>query len=118
MRNAAWIAEDVEGLTEEGFAADRRRRDAVERCVERVCEAAVHLGARAEALMLAGFSVFGDSASTHPAPGAHPAAPNLWLSCGQGALGFTLAMGCAQVVADLIAGRAPRIPLDGFLQRH
>lgn len=49
-----------------------------------------------------------------PILGAHPAAPNLFLNCGQGALGFTLAMGCGQVTADLIAGRPPRIPLDGF----
>lgn len=39
---------------------------------------------------------------------------NLHLNCGHGALGWTLALGSAQVVADLIAGRAPAIPLDGF----
>jgi D-amino-acid dehydrogenase len=36
------------------------------------------------------------------------------LNVGHGALGFTLAMGSAQVVADLVAGRPPAIPLDGF----
>jgi len=49
-----------------------------------------------------------------PILGARPEAPNLWLNVGQGALGFTLAMGCARVTADLIARRPPPIPLDGF----
>lgn len=40
--------------------------------------------------------------------------PNLMLNVGHGALGFTLAMGSAQVVTDLVAGRTPAIPLDGF----
>ena len=39
---------------------------------------------------------------------------NLWLNVGQGALGFTLAMGSARVVADLVIGRCPAIPLDGL----
>jgi D-amino-acid dehydrogenase len=52
-----------------------------------------------------------------PVLGASAAAPNLWLNVGQGALGFTLAMGCAEVTADLIAGRTPAIPLDGFIRR-
>lgn len=39
---------------------------------------------------------------------------NLWLNVGQGALGFTLAMGSARVVADLVLGRRPAIPLDGL----
>ena len=34
-----------------GFAADGRTRDAVERCLERICEAAFRLGDRAEKLM-------------------------------------------------------------------
>jgi D-amino-acid dehydrogenase len=41
--------------------------------------------------------------------------PNLLLDCGQGALGFTLALGCGRVIADLAAGRAPTVPLDGFV---
>src|SRR5262245_60367489 len=40
--------------------------------------------------------------------------PNLLLDCGQGALGFTLALGCGRVIADIAAGRAPEVPLDGF----
>lgn len=39
---------------------------------------------------------------------------NLFLNVGQGALGFTLAMGSGKIVADLIADRAPAVPLDGF----
>lgn len=38
----------------------------------------------------------------------------LWLNVGHGALGFTLALGSAGVVADLIAGRKPAIALDGL----
>jgi D-amino-acid dehydrogenase len=48
-----------------------------------------------------------------PILGATPY-PNLVLDCGQGALGFTLALGCARVVADVVAGRAPEVPLDGM----
>jgi D-amino-acid dehydrogenase len=40
--------------------------------------------------------------------------PALVLDCGQGALGFTLALGCGRVIADLVAGRAPEVPLEGF----
>jgi D-amino-acid dehydrogenase len=40
--------------------------------------------------------------------------PSLLLDCGQGALGFTLALGCGRVIADLVAGRAPEVPLEGF----
>ena len=40
--------------------------------------------------------------------------PRLLLNVGHGALGFTLSMGCAKTVADLIAGRAVQIPLDGM----
>lgn len=36
---------------------------------------------------------------------------NLWLNLGHGALGFTLACGSAQVLADLIAGREPALHL-------
>jgi len=48
-----------------------------------------------------------------PVLGATPLA-NLWLDVGHGALGFTLALGAGQVVADLVAGREPAVPLDGF----
>jgi D-amino-acid dehydrogenase len=39
---------------------------------------------------------------------------NLYLNTGHGALGWTLACGCAKVVSDLIAGRMPEISIDGF----
>jgi D-amino-acid dehydrogenase len=48
-----------------------------------------------------------------PVIGATPHA-NLWLDVGHGALGFTLALATGRIVADLAAGRAPAIPLDGF----
>ena len=41
--------------------------------------------------------------------------PNLFLNCGHGALGWTLALASARVLADLIAGRKAEIPLDGFV---
>jgi D-amino-acid dehydrogenase len=49
-----------------------------------------------------------------PILGPVPGLPNLHLNIGHGALGFTLAMGSARVVADLLVGRAPPIPLEGF----
>lgn len=48
-----------------------------------------------------------------PMLGATPYA-NLFLNCGHGALGWTLALGSAKVVADGIAGRRASIPLDGI----
>ncbi len=39
---------------------------------------------------------------------------NLWLNVGHGALGFTLALATGRILADLAAGRASGIPLDGF----
>ncbi|MSP68330.1 MAG: FAD-dependent oxidoreductase [Alphaproteobacteria bacterium] len=39
---------------------------------------------------------------------------NLLLNVGHGALGWTLAMGSAQVIADLVAGRRPSVALDGL----
>ncbi len=39
---------------------------------------------------------------------------NLFLNCGHGALGWTLALGSARIVADLIKGAKPAIALDGF----
>ena len=48
-----------------------------------------------------------------PVLGATPQA-NLWLNVGHGALGFTLALGAGRIVADLAAGRAPKVPLEGF----
>jgi D-amino-acid dehydrogenase len=49
-----------------------------------------------------------------PLLGRTAAAPNLYLNTGHGALGWTLAMGSAAVIAAEIAGRAPPILLDGF----
>jgi len=40
--------------------------------------------------------------------------PNLFVNCGQGALGWTLGLASGRVVADVVSGRAPQIPLDGF----
>ena len=54
-------------------------------------------------------------ATPHGAPilGTTPV-PNLFLNCGQGALGWTLALACGRVVTDTIAGKRPEIPYDGF----
>ncbi|UMR31748.1 D-amino acid dehydrogenase [Massilia sp. MB5] len=43
--------------------------------------------------------------------------PNLWLNVGHGPLGFTFACGSAAILADLMRGKAPAIPLDGLLLR-
>ncbi|HSN19498.1 MAG TPA: FAD-dependent oxidoreductase, partial [Usitatibacter sp.] len=48
-----------------------------------------------------------------PVLGATPQR-NLWLNVGHGALGFTLALATGRIVADLVAGRAAPVPLDGF----
>jgi len=39
---------------------------------------------------------------------------NLWLNSGHGALGFTLGLATGRVVADLVGGKTPAVPLDGF----
>jgi D-amino-acid dehydrogenase len=39
---------------------------------------------------------------------------NLFLNTGHGALGWTLACGCAKLVADIIAGEPSEIALDGL----
>ncbi len=48
-----------------------------------------------------------------PVLGATPYS-NLLLDAGHGALGFTLAAGTGRMLADLVAGRPPRVPLEGF----
>ncbi|MBC8023401.1 MAG: D-amino acid dehydrogenase [Burkholderiales bacterium] len=48
-----------------------------------------------------------------PVLGATPFS-NLWLDVGHGALGFTLALATGRILADLAAGRTPRVPLEGF----
>jgi D-amino-acid dehydrogenase len=52
-------------------------------------------------------------------PGGRPiidraGASNLWLNVGHGALGFTLAMGSARVLADRLAGHEPVVPDAAF----
>ena len=51
VENAERIEGYVAGMERAGFERDGRTRDAVERCVERMCEAVHRLGGRAEALM-------------------------------------------------------------------
>ena len=48
-----------------------------------------------------------------PILGASPIA-NLFLNAGHGALGWTLACGCAKVVSDLASGKPPEIALEGL----
>jgi uncharacterized protein with HEPN domain len=45
VENADLIAEYMTGSDFDAFAADTKTRDAVERCIERITEAAVRLGA-------------------------------------------------------------------------
>jgi D-amino-acid dehydrogenase len=68
----------------------------------------------------------GDYASAIPWTGRRPATPdgkpvlgaspyrNLWLNTGHGPLGFTFACASGKLVADLIDGRATRLPMDAF----
>ena len=51
LDNAERIEAYLAGMDRAAFEADGRTRDAVERCVERVCEAVYRLGDQAEALM-------------------------------------------------------------------
>ena len=51
IENAGRIEGYLAGMDRAAFEADGRTRDAVERCVERVCEAVYRLADRAEALM-------------------------------------------------------------------
>ncbi|WP_316195171.1 MULTISPECIES: D-amino acid dehydrogenase [unclassified Bradyrhizobium] len=72
------------------------------------------------------FPAISDYLQIEPWSGLRPATPtglpilgptplsNLLLNVGQGALGFTLAMGSAQIIADLAARRPPALPLDGM----
>ncbi len=48
VENAAAIASYIEGLDAKAFSKDRMRRDAVERCLQRISEAALKLGSDAE----------------------------------------------------------------------
>lgn len=51
VENAELIERYLAGMDRAAFGRDGRTRDAVERCLERVCEAAHRLAGRAEALM-------------------------------------------------------------------
>jgi D-amino-acid dehydrogenase len=39
---------------------------------------------------------------------------NLFLNAGHGHIGWTMSHGSARIIADLVAGRAPAIPMDGL----
>ena len=51
VENALAIESYIGGLSEKAFREDRMRRDAVERCLQRISEAAVKLGDDAERLI-------------------------------------------------------------------
>ncbi len=51
VENAAAIASYIEGLNPATFGSDRKTYDAVERCLQRISEAAVKLGNEAEKLI-------------------------------------------------------------------
>lgn len=51
LENIERIERYVTGLDHEQFEADERTRDAVERCLERICEASFRLGDTAASLM-------------------------------------------------------------------
>ena len=51
IENAERVARYLAGLDRQAFEQNGWARDAVERCIERVCEAAIRLGERAEELM-------------------------------------------------------------------
>ena len=40
---------------------------------------------------------------------------NLYLNTGHGTLGWTMACGSGRVLADILSGRTPEIPLDGLM---
>ena len=44
----------------------------------------------------------------------HSPYSNLWMNTGQGHMGWTMSHGASRMVADLIAGRTPDVPLDGM----
>lgn len=51
IENAERVARYIAGLDRQAFEQNEWARDAVERCIERICEAAIRLGHRAEELM-------------------------------------------------------------------
>jgi D-amino-acid dehydrogenase len=72
------------------------------------------------------FPATGDLTHAEPWAGLRPMTPdnppvlgtteyeNLYLNTGHGTLGWTMACGSGQVLADLISGRAPHIDLEGL----
>ncbi|MBD1586422.1 D-amino acid dehydrogenase [Pseudomonas typographi] len=58
------------------------------------------------------------TADSKPLIDRAPGIGNLWLNVGQGALGFTLALGCGDVLADLMTGQAPAIDAAPFSWRR
>ena len=40
--------------------------------------------------------------------------PGVWINIGHGSSGWALSCGCARAVADLMAGRAPEIDIEGL----
>lgn len=51
VENADLVASYIAGFQEKAFLADRKTRDAVERCLQRITEAAIKLGSEAERLV-------------------------------------------------------------------
>ena len=49
-----------------------------------------------------------------PIIGAWPSIPGVWIAAGHEGLGITTSLGTAQIVADLVAGRAPAIDATAF----
>ena len=43
---------------------------------------------------------------------------NLFLNCGHGHMGWTMACGTARIVADLMTGRMPELDLEGLVVRR
>ena len=43
---------------------------------------------------------------------------NLFLNCGHGHMGWTMACGSSRIVADLMTGRMPELDLDGLTVRR
>jgi glycine/D-amino acid oxidase-like deaminating enzyme len=49
-----------------------------------------------------------------PLIGPHPRHPGLYIAAGHEGLGITTGLATGQIIADLIAGRQPAIPLGPF----
>jgi len=51
VQNADYVASYIDGFDEKKFLGDRKTQDAVERCLQRITEAAIKLGDEAENLI-------------------------------------------------------------------